>query len=554
MLNKKKIVNFYALGGQDENGKNCFCLEINNKIFVVNAGGKIPINSNYGIDTIIPNFNFLQLNKHKIAGVFISDIKNESFSALPWLVNMINNLKIYTSNINKFFVIERLSKYKIKNKYEIISVHETLKIFDVEVSMFSVAGSLPEQRGMAFRYNGQVYLFLMNLVIGNLGNYGFTDLNKIKKITGNSKITALFLDSGKANLPGKSIENVSLKNKIQNFFDKSKFDQKIFIAGFDEEIATLEEVLKICFQKKRPVAVYGKKYNLFLYLTRKSHKDKNFPQIINFTEIKKYRNCVVLITGTVEKLYEIFEKVIQKKDKFIQINKVDRVLFIAPPVNGLEVKYANLLSDIAKVVPSVEDVLETDFYPFRPAKQDVYDVVKFFQPKYFFPIQGLYRYLKEARKIAIETGLVASNVIISKNGQVLTFKNGELEKQKKSFIRDSGEKVIDGTGICELNSEIIREREALLKNGFFSVSMLLCYKTKNFLSDFKFNSYGFDKNLEVKKEIEKFSKEIIIRYHESEKHKISHKDYQEKIRKAIRRKIFKITEKEPIISLIFYEI
>lgn len=76
-------ISFFALGGQDENGKNCYVLEINDNIFVINAGVKIPLNSNIGIDTIIPDFSYLEKNSNKIKGIFITDAKNESFSALP---------------------------------------------------------------------------------------------------------------------------------------------------------------------------------------------------------------------------------------------------------------------------------------------------------------------------------------------------------------------------------------------------------------------------------------------------------------------------------------
>ena len=103
-------INFFALGGLDENGKNCYILEINSKIFIINFGTKVPISSNNGIDTLICDYAYLEKRQKDIVGLFLTDVHNESFSGIPWLLLKIKGLKIYTSAFNKIVLMDRISK------------------------------------------------------------------------------------------------------------------------------------------------------------------------------------------------------------------------------------------------------------------------------------------------------------------------------------------------------------------------------------------------------------------------------------------------------------
>ena len=108
-------VKFFALGGLDENGKNCYVLDINNDLFVMNFGTKVPIVSTYGIDTLIPDYDYLKNNAKRIKGIFIVDTKNDSLSGLPWLVMEIPNIPIFCSSFSRISILERLSTIVLEN-------------------------------------------------------------------------------------------------------------------------------------------------------------------------------------------------------------------------------------------------------------------------------------------------------------------------------------------------------------------------------------------------------------------------------------------------------
>ncbi|SYV90608.1 putative hydrolase, partial [Metamycoplasma alkalescens] len=202
--------NFFALGGLDENGKNSYVLDIQGKLFIINAGTKIPINLHNGIDTLICNYEYLEKRAKDIVGVFITDVKNASFSAIPWLLMKIPGLKIFTSSFNRIVLLERITKYNIDHtKFEIKSINDPIKFNDVVVTPFDLAGGLPGQIGFNFEYSEGNILFMSNFVDGNLGTYGKTDMLEIKRIIDNGKdLQLLIMDASHSNYPGRSIDHL----------------------------------------------------------------------------------------------------------------------------------------------------------------------------------------------------------------------------------------------------------------------------------------------------------------------------------------------------------
>ncbi|MGY6171825.1 ribonuclease J [Candidatus Mycoplasma pogonae] len=546
-------INFFALGGLDENGKNSYVLEIDNDLFVINAGTKVPINSATGIDTLIPSFDFLQKNQHRIRGIFITDVKNESFSAIPWLLMQIPNAKIYSSEFSKHVIEERISKYKIENgTYKVFTIEKKTKLGKVYVDPIGLAGSLFGINGYNFETQDGNVLFLLNFVLGNAGIFGRTDLNLIKRKLDNKPLLALFVDSGKANLLGNSFNKIDITPTLSSFFEQTSPNARIIVGSYDEEMYLIHEVLGLAKKHKRPVVIYGKNYNRLLDLSELDDFTKNsLPVFLDYKKLNKTKNAVVIVSGSVERLYQRFLRIADNNDVFLKLKSTDAVVMAAPPVNGLEVDYAKTLDQIAKTCPNLIDISETQLYPMRPAKKDIYDLVKFLRPKYFIPLQGLYRYLTVAAQEAQKAGLSAGKTFVLQNGKTLAFVNGELFSQK-GIIKEVGETIIDGFGVGDISSEVIRERETLARDGMLSISWLFSYKTKELIGDISIASAGLITK-EKKTEIHELVKSLVLQYYR-ENGLADIKTAQEKIRKMIKKKLFRLMDREPIVLIKFYDI
>ncbi|AKA50085.1 hydrolase [Mycoplasmopsis gallinacea] len=544
-------VNIFALGGQDENGKNSYVFEYNDEIFVINAGVKIPINSQNGVDTLIPDFGYLESKRKKIKGIFISDVKNETFSALPWLVLKIPNLTIYTSAFNKWMIIDRLNKYKINPKdYKIVILNARTKIGSLEVMPIPLTGSMPGNNAFDFITPNGDYLFMFNYVEGNLGIYGRTSFSFLKKLLNNRKIVALISDAGKSNFSGKAIDKLQLPSEVLDIFEKTNKESRIIVGAYDEEMVVLQQILDLAKKYNRPVAPYGKTYGQLLDLLKKANPELEMPEFIDYKKVSKHKNAVILVTGSIERLYLRFMRITDEKDVYLKILPTDTVLMLAPPVNGLESTAAVVLDNIAKNFPILYDIPDNEYYRNRPTKEDISNLVNMLEPEHFIPTQGLYRYLADAI-MYVENNLKKNqkiNSISLSNGRIAHFVDGKLFSTNGK-VKPVGDLIIDGFGVGDISSEVISEREALGREGVVIINSIYSPKTKKIISNLHINYIGVIDESD-KDKIDTLVKETIIKVFQ-ENDFTSLKEVTEKLRKSIRKRIFKLTDKDPMVAVTF---
>lgn len=551
-------VRFFALGGLDENGKNMYILEINKSIFIINCGTKVPITFFHGIDTLIPDFSWLVSHKNRIKGMFVTDIQNESFSGIPWLIMDFPKIPIFCSQFSKYPIIERVMKYDINQTDINVNVmpYEGVKFDDVVVRPIPLAGALPGTIGFSFCVEDETYLFLTNLVDDDLGPYGKTNLELIQKNYPN--INALILDSGMANYNGKSSEKIIIVNELKKIFDETSKNQRIIIGAYDQEMATLHQVLVMAKQYNRAVVTYGRSYSQLLMLLQKSNPSLELPKILDYKYISKHdNNIVIIVSGTVERLFKRFIRITEGNDVYLKFQNTDHFVMIAPPINGLETESTFALDEIARITPNITDISEDKFYRCRPTKQDIIDIVKKLNPNYFIPIQGLYRYLSVAIREVTKNGFSLNKCIQLQNGKIATFKNGELISQKER-ISQVGDTIIDGLGVGDISKEVIFERENLARDGVVIISIMMDKNLKQIFDNIDIKFIGVI-SFDEREKIQELIKEIVItmfyKYFDSnETNKKDLSQLQISLKKGIRKKLFKITDKEPMVVISFNEV
>ncbi|AAT28107.1 ribonuclease J [[Mycoplasma] mobile] len=546
-------VQFFALGGQDENGKNCYVLEVDKSIYIINSGTKTPIKSTYGIDNIIPDFTYLEKNKNRIKGIFFTDTKNNSFSALPWLLMRIDNVKIYSSAFSKAIILDRISKYKIgHNKFEVIPIVNKTRIDNIDIIPFIIGSSLPFSLGFNFQTSDGDFIFLSNVVLGEVGKqkmFGITNLTAIKSTISKKGLIGLILDSGFSNFNGNTINKINLSPILEETFSKAKENERIIVGCYDEEMATMQQILDLAIKYNRPVVPYGRAYSQLLSLLKIAYSNMQFPKIEDYEKAGNILNAIYLVAATTERLYQRFTRITDNNDVYLKLKNTDHVIMIAPPLNGLESYAAYTLDEIARITRNITDISDNDFYQYRAAKQDVYDIVKMLKPKYFLPIQGLYRYLVVASKEAEKIGYGNDKIIILQNGKIAEFINGTLASRNKK-LPNLEEVIIDGFGVGDISKEVIHEREILAREGLVSISTLISDKTKKQVGKININYVGLFSQVE-KDEVNEWIDEI-VRDEINEVEFFDQNEILNSIRKNVRKKIFKKIFKEPIVVVSFY--
>ncbi len=545
-------INIFALGGQDENGKNCYVIEVDDKAFVVDAGIKLPVVSKLGVDTIIPTFDYITKHANKIQGIFISHGHDEVFAALPWLLMTTKGLKIYASEFTTEVIKERVSKYKIgHNNFKIIKIKDPIKFGDVIVKPFELAHSIPGTLGYNFSTVDGDILYMSNYVIGDLNKYGKTDFELIRKTISEKKILALLAESARASYIGSAIDKSSVKPVITKTFMNTPKDQRIIVGAYDEEMYTLQEILDLAIEAGRPVIPYGRAYSMLIETYMKLNPDARMPKFIDYKKIEKTNNAVVLVTGTGERLYQRFIRIGEDNDVFLKFRKNDTVIMIAPPINGLEKTAARTLDMISRNLRRIYDVSEKDYYKFNPAKEDIRQTIETLKPRHFIPISGLYRYLAAAERISNEAHKFTKSIILP-NGRIAYFKDGRLASTNGK-IKEYGDTIIDGFGVGDLSYGVIAEREELAREGVLTVAILIDYKTKKIVSDINVTTVGImipkGGDINIMDLIKSRIKQTI-----EEQDRFDYRLIQNRIRNRIKKSLFRLINKEPMVVVTFYEV
>ena len=447
-------INIFALGGQDENGKNSYAIEVGKDIFLINSGIKVPIGESNGIDWIIPDYNYLQERKDRVKGIFITNAKDDVFASIPWLVMDLPGVPVYASEYTNMIVKERVSKYNVgKMPVNFHDLKDTQVIGQTTIKTFSLANAVPGALGISIETKDGAIVYIGSTVLDKLEEFGNTDLEEIKKIT-NNNILALLLESGRSNYKGHAGNMKSVIPAIRNFFDAAKDNERIIVGAYDEDVYQIHEVIEYARKTNRPIISYGRAFDS-LYKDIKAIYGMDITKFEDYRNIEKLDNAVVLLTGTWSRLYQRLVRIALKKDVFMKFRESDNVIMIAPPINGMEVEYADSLDEVARIAPNILDISDKDFYPLRASKDDIREIITTLKPKYFLPISGLYRYLVVAKGLAEEKGMAGDKTIILMNGRVAHFQNGELASQN-NYIKRFGDVIIDGFGVGDVSEEVIR--------------------------------------------------------------------------------------------------
>ena len=452
-----------------------------------------------------------------------------------------------------------MKKYNInlKSIYVEVIPEQGIKVNDTIIHAIPLAGALPGTIGFSFTVKEGSYVFLTNFVDGDLGVYGKTDLPAIKSKFPN--VLALFLDSGMSNFNGKSSQKITITNELEQVFNETTKDERIIIGAYDQEMATLHQVLDMALKYGRDIVTYGRSYHQLLELLQKRNPDLKLPKILDYKYISKHdNNVVIIISGTVERLFKRFIRITENNDVYFKFSKSDHFVMIAPPINGQETEASYALDEIARITPKITDISEDKFYQCRPTKQDIIDAVNILKPKYFLPIQGLYRYLSVAVREVCASGYSQGNCVILQNGKIAQFEGNKLISQKGK-IANVGDIIIDGFGVDDISKEVILEREILVRDGVIIISILIDKKSKQIYDKFDIKYIGVidpDERSETDKIIKKHVIDVYSKTYLSEDAKMKNNlnNFQNLVRKVIRKKIFKLTNKEPMIAISLTEL
>ena len=545
-------INIMSLGGLNENGKNLYTISVDGKILVFDCGMKYAPDKMYGVDYVIPDFDYLISHEKDIVGIFITHPHHENMGALVDLVKALPNINIYASKFTSKIIEYEFEEEKVKiNNLHVIDAHKKIDFDNFSVFPFSVTHSCPETLGYCVNTEDGAIIYMADFVIDpTMSGYYNMDLGKIAYI-GKQGVLCLMAESVFAEKKGHTSPN----HKLEGFFKKiiEKNEGRIIFSLLPLHIYTINEIFNALKGRNRKVVIMGKELHTIVNLCVKNgYLDIDESMLGNLTDLKS-SDTIILISNDRESPYANINRLLAGRDKFITLEKTDTICFAEPSYDAYEKIIVKIMNELAIKGVNIESIPKEKSVRHHASSEDLMMLIKLFNPKYYMPIKGEYRYQVENGNLAYKVGLPKENVILKENGYIASFENGKLvENYDRVFVDDI---LIDGKSSEDVGDIVIKDRELLSSNGLVLISATLSKKEKQVLVGPEIITRGFiyvKNNMDIIEEIRRISDEVI----KDNTHN-KYADYV-KIRNDIREKVgaylYKATECKPVILTVIQEI
>ena len=499
---RKDIVKILPLGGQAEMGKSMYCIEIKDKIFILDAGFRFPEINKLGIDIIIPSFDYLKENASRVVAIIITHGHDDVMGALPYLLEAVN-APIYAPALTADLIDQMLKRHKKHNNFKInyqlnrVKRNDSIEIEGVPVEFFPVTHSIPGSVGVALWTRDGYIVYCGEFIIDFGAPEGFIfDIQKMMEI-GKKGVLALLCESSYSKNSGYTSPKHKLTDKIDNIFEDS--EGRIIISSYAQNIFRTKEIVELTKKYNRKIVFYGRdKYDSTNSIVRIGQRLKkaviNIPkEIIAFsTDIGKKGiddDLVVLLSGTPQRIYHDINDIIDGGDEYLKLNENDTFIVASPVVPGTE-KIANrAINELYKTDSNIHVLKNKELTSMHASQEDVKVIIQIFNPTYFIPIKGEYQHFISNMEVAMSMQVLQENIPIIDNGEILTFKNGVLEDYRDTI--EVEDVMIDGIGVGDVGDKVIDDRIQLSNDGVVVIGVTIDSKKREIIANTDVQSRGF---------------------------------------------------------------
>ncbi len=514
---KSDIVRFIPIGGQAEMGKNMYCFEINDKIFIIDSGFRFPDSDKLGVDVIIPSFTYLQERAEQIVAIIITHAHDDAMAALPYLLQTVH-APVYAPNLTADLIEQMVERYQRHNHIQLnldlrrVKRNASIDIAGIPVEFFPVTHSIPGSVGVALWTNQGYLVYSGEFIIDFGAPAGFKcDIQKMMEI-GKKGVLALFVESSGCKHEGYTSPHHKLTPRIERIFEDS--DERIIISSYAQNVFRTKEIVELTKKYNRQIVFYGRdkydKTNSLLRIGKQSNKPIiDVPnELLGDKEnigIPYYDSqYVILLSGSPRRIYHDICDIIDGGDELLKLRKGDTFIVASPVLPGTE-KIANKAHNgLYKTDAHVHLLKNKDLFSMHASEEDIKVIIQIFKPRYFVPIKGEYQHFVANMNIAKDMEIDDDHIIIMDNGERITFKKGILEDSHDIFeIEDI---MIDGIGIGDVGEKVIDDRIQLANDGVVVVGLTISKETKEIVAQTDCQTRGFvylkDSEYVIKKVIE----------------------------------------------------
>ena len=487
---KNELIRIIPLGGVGEIGKAMYVVEIDEELFIVDAGLMFPEGEMLGIDIVIPDISYIEENKERVKGIFLTHGHEDAIGSIAYLLQKVQ-APVYGSKLTIALAKEHLKEMPAPSgvKFFEVTNKSRMNFKGTHVTFFHTTHSIPDSLGIVFHTSEGAIVHTGEFKFDQSAKGKYRpDIAKMAAL-GEEGVFILMSDSSEAERPGYTTSESVIENSLSKTFHGA--EGRILVALYASNFIRIQQVFDKAFEKGKKVAVVGKSLESYFevgvnlgYLTIKDDV------VIPVKEIDKYDDSqvVIIVTGNKGEPLDALERIVRKHHKDIRIKETDTVLITFTPSPGMEVSMYQTMNDLAKAGATVLTSSKNVHVSGHGSQEDLKLMLNLMQPQVFHPdsrrIPDAYCPLEACAR----NGSSKIQVFIADKGDIVEYKS---DKMRMSGRVQAGNILIDGIGVGDVGNIVLRDRKLLSQDGIFTVVVTLNRKQKRIAAGPEIVSRGF---------------------------------------------------------------
>lgn len=555
MKGEKAKVKIIPLGGLNEIGKNMTAIEYKNDIVIIDCGLKFPDEDMFGIDVVIPDITYLLKHRDKVSGIFLTHGHEDHIGALPYVLKQLN-VPVYGTKLTLGIVQSKLKEHNLLSTTELITVKPryVVRLNSVSVEFIKTNHSIADSVAIAVHTPLGAVLHTGDFKVDYTPIDGEPmDFARFAEL-GKKGVLLMMADSTNVERPGYTMSEKIVGESLCRIFGKSK--GRIIVATFASNIHRIQQIIDAAAMYGRKVAVSGRSMeNIVQVAIELGYIKIEKENLVSIDQINKYNNdqIVIITTGSQGEPMSALARMATSEHRKVNIVPGDTIIISATPIPGNEKLVSRVVDQLfkkgAEVVYGSSEAVHVSGHACQEELKLMQTLVK---PKYFIPVHGEYRHLKQHGELANSIGVPKSNILIPEIGDVIEVTRNSI---KKSGTVISGQIFVDGLGVGDVGNIVIRDRKHLSQDGILTVVVTLSKENKAIIAGPDIISRGFVYVRESEKLMDEARDIVRDVFTKCEERKITDwSTLKSTVRDELKSFLYEKTKRKPMILPIIMEI